>query len=429
MKNKIYIGLLGLGTVGFGVYKVLKMQQENMQQKLGCEVEIKKILVRNMEKAAKKLGDDSLLTNNINDIINDKEIDIVVELMGGQEPARTYMLDALKAGKNVVTANKDIVAETGHELFVTARENNLDIYFEAAVAGGIPIIRPLKRCLAGNNIDEIVGIVNGTTNFILTKMTQEGMDYSQALALATELGYAEADPTADVEGYDAGRKVAIMASVGFNSAVHFSDVYTEGITKIAAKDISAADDMGYVIKLLGITKNTEDGIEASVSPMLIDKGHSLASVNDSFNAVCVHGDAVGDTMFYGRGAGELPTASAVVGDIFDITRNIQNGCTGCIEWECSSQKSIKDKNEICNKYFLRFITEDRCGVLAAVTGAFAKYNVSIEQISQKGKTKDGKAEIVVMTDIVKARNLNASVEAIADLDVVDSIASLIRVYA
>ena len=314
-KKVIRAALLGFGTVGTGVYKVLQKQKEDMIPKLGSQIEIKKILVRNLEKAAAKVEDPAVLTNNWDEIVNDPEIDIVIELIGGIEPARSYILAAINAGKHVVTANKDLIAVHGKELLDAAEAHHVDFLFEAAVAGGIPIIRPLKECLAGNHMAEVMGIVNGTTNFILTKMTQDGMEFKDALALATELGYAEADPTADIEGLDAGRKVAILASVAFNSRVVFDDVYIEGITKITAKDIKYAKEMGCDIKLLGVAKNTEEGIEAYVCPMLIPSRHPLASVNDSYNAVFVNGDAVENAMFYGRGAGELPTASAVVGDL------------------------------------------------------------------------------------------------------------------
>ena len=310
--KEIQVALLGLGTVGLGVYKVLQMQKEEMQHKIGTEIKIKKILVRNLEKAAGKIEDASVLTDSWQEIVNDDEIQIVIEVMGGMEPARTYIMEAMQAGKQVVTANKDLIAADGKELMDQAKKSGCDLLFEAAVAGAIPIIRPLKQCLAGNHLSEIMGIVNGTTNFILTKMAQDGMEFEEALALATELGYAEADPTADIEGLDAGRKVAIMASIAFNSRVTFDDVYTEGITKITASDIRYAKETGSVIKLLGVARNTPEGIEVRVHPMLIPERHPLASVNDSFNAVFVHGDAVDDAMFYGRGAGELPTASAVV---------------------------------------------------------------------------------------------------------------------
>ena len=315
-------GLLGLGTVGSGVYKLVERQKNEMALKAGAGLEIQKILVHNINKKREGV-DQSLLTDKWEDIMNDDEIEIVIEVMGGIEPARTMILEALHAGKNVVTANKDLVATHGHELLEAAEESGVDFLFEAAVAGAIPIIRPLKQCLAANEIQEVIGIVNGTTNFILTKMIEEGMDFDDALALATELGYAEADPTADIEGLDAGRKVAIMASIAFHSRVTFDDVYTEGITKITAKDVEYAEEFGDVIKLLGVAHNTEEGIEVAVHPMMIPKEHPLASVRDSFNAVFVRSDAAGDTMFYGRGAGELPTASAIMGDVIDV---IRRGC-------------------------------------------------------------------------------------------------------
>ena len=274
----INAALLGLGTVGTGVYKVLKGQEEEMTAKIGCKVKITKILVRNLEKAAQKVEEPSILTNNWNEIKEDPSIDIVIELIGGIEPAKSYILDALHAGKHVVTANKDLIAVHGQELLDAAKAAKVDFLFEAAVAGGIPIIRPLKQCLAGNHLSEVMGIVNGTTNFILTKMSQDKMEFQDALALATKLGYAEADPTADIDGLDAGRKVAILASVAFNSRVVFDDVYIEGITKISAKDIRYAKEMGCTIKLLGVARNTETGIEAYVCPMLIPSDHPLATI-------------------------------------------------------------------------------------------------------------------------------------------------------
>ena len=338
--NKVKVALLGSGTVGTGVYKLINRQRKEMPYKVGADLVVEKVLVRDKNKKREGI-DSSLLTDQWEDIILDDDIQIVVEVMGGIEPAHTYIKEALQAGKNVVTANKDLIAEYGKELLDTAEENGCDLLFEASVAGGIPILRPLKHCLAGNYLTEVMGIVNGTTNFILTKMAEEGMEFKEALALATELGYAEADPTADIEGYDAGRKMAIMASIAFNSRVTFDDVYTEGITNISSKDIQYAKEMGCAIKLLGVARNTETGIEVRVHPMLIPLDHPLAGVNDAFNAVFVHGDAVDDAMFYGRGAGEMPTASAVMGDIIDVARNIQFHCCGLIHCTCYKNLPIK----------------------------------------------------------------------------------------
>lgn len=268
-KKVIRAALLGFGTVGTGVYKVLQKQKEDMIPKLGSQIEIKKILVRNLEKAAAKVEDPAVLTNNWDEIVNDPEIDIVIELIGGIEPARSYILAAINAGKHVVTANKDLIAVHGKELLDAAEAHHVDFLFEAAVAGGIPIIRPLKECLAGNHMAEVMGIVNGTTNYILTKMTQEGMDFGEALKQAQELGFAEADPTADVEGLDAGRKMAILASIAFHSRVTFDDVEIKGISDITARDIKYAGEFGYVLNLLGVARNVNDKIEVSVSPVMI----------------------------------------------------------------------------------------------------------------------------------------------------------------
>ena len=370
----IKIGMLGLGTVGTGVYKVLKSQQEEMLPKLGARVELKKILVRNVEKAAAKVDDPSIVTMNFEDIANDPEIEIVVEVMGGKQPAMNYILACLDAGKNVVTANKDLVASEGKKILAAAKRNGKDFLYEASVAGGIPIIRPVKQCLAANHITELMGIFNGTTNFILTKMSQEGMEFGDALRLAQDMGYAEADPTADVEGLDAGRKVAILASAAFNSRVTFEDVYTEGITKITATDIQYAKEMGCTIKLLGVAKDTPEGIEARVHPMLIDSNHPLATVNDSYNAVFLTGDAVQDTMFYGRGAGELPTASAVVGDIVEIARHLDENIP--VEWR-EEKLELADYKQLKNRYFVRTTAEK-----AAIEQAFG----AVEYVQAEGVT-------------------------------------------
>ena len=330
--------------------------------------------------------------------------------------------------KHVVSANKDLIAGHGKELLDAAERNHVDFLLEAAVAGGIPIIRPLKQCLAGNHMTEVMGIVNGTTNFILTKMTQEGMEFKDALALATELGYAEADPTADIEGLDAGRKVAILASVAFNSRVVFDDVYIEGITKISAKDICYAKEMGCDIKLLGVARQDEDGVEAYVCPMLIPSSHPLASVNDSYNAVFVHGDAVEDAMFFGRGAGELPTASAVVGDVFDIVRNIQAGCCARIGCTCYKELPVKKMENTYNRYFMRLKVENRCGVLAEITAIFAKYHVSVAQIIQKDTRTEGCAEVVVITDKVREGDFRTAMAEMSNRESIRKISSLLRVY-
>ena len=424
--KKIKIGLLGLGTVGTGVYKLIRMRSDVMERTIGAQLEIKKILVHNKNKKREGV-DESLLTDNWKDILEDEEIQIVIEVIGGIEPAKTMILEALKAGKNVVSANKDLIAEEGRELLDTAQEYGKDFLFEAAVAGGIPIIRPLKQCLAGNEITDVLGIVNGTTNYILTKMFEEGMEFEDALRQAQKLGYAEADPTADVEGLDAGRKVAIMASIVFHSRVVFSDVYTEGITKITAADIAYAKEFDSVIKLLGVARNTESGIEVGVYPVMLPKDHPLASVRESFNAVFIHGDAVDDAMFYGRGAGEMPTASAVVGDVIDVARDLAYDCTGRISCTCYRQIPVKDFGEIENKFFLRMQVKNRPGVLAQIAQVFGGHKVSIARVVQKNVHLE-KAELVIVTERVKERHMKDATEELKNMDSIYEISSVIREY-
>ena len=424
--KKIKVALLGVGTVGTGVYKLIQRRADVMVRTIGAEMEVSKILVHNLNKQREGI-DASLLTDNWQEIVNDPEIQIIVEVMGGIEPARTMILEALHAGKHVVTANKDLLAAHGKELLDAAEEKHCDLLFEAAVAGGIPIIRPLKQCLAGNEINEVIGIVNGTTNYILTKMFEENMSFEEALAKATELGYAEADPTADVEGLDAGRKVSIMASIAFHSRVVFDDVYTEGITKITSDDIAYAKEFDSVIKLLGVAHNTEGGIEVGVYPMLLNKEHPLASVRDSFNAVFVHGDAVDDAMFYGRGAGELPTASAVMGDIIDVARNIAYGCNGRISCTCYRETPIKKFDEVENKFFLRMQVKNQPGVLASIATVFGSHGVSIARVVQK-HIKGEQAELVIVTDKVREDYLKNALEQLRDIENIFEISSVIREY-
>lgn len=424
--KKIRVAILGSGTVGTGVYKIIQNQKEEFPHKIGSELEVAKILVRNINKQREGIPSE-ILTDKWADIINDDSIGIVIEVMGGIEPAKTYISEALTKGKNVVTANKDLMAEYGHELLEAAAAHNCDLLFEAAVAGGIPIIRPIKQCLAANKITEIMGIINGTTNFILTKMTEEGMEFEDALKLATELGYAEADPTADIEGLDAGRKIAILASIAFNSRVSFSDVYTEGISKITAKDIKYAKELGCVIKLIATAKNTETGIEVRVTPMFIPVSHPLASVNDSFNAVFVHGDALGDAMFYGRGAGELPTASAVMGDVIDVCRNTVYNCNGRIGCTCYKNIPIKSMDNIESKYFVSTLLENKSGTLGAVANTFAGNNASIDQMVQKNKIGNN-AEVLFIIDNVKEKLFLRSIKELSAMHYVKEISSIIRVH-
>ena len=345
----VKVAILGLGTVGSGVYKLIQKRADVMEKTIGAQMEVKKILVRNMNKKREGV-DASLLTDNWNDIIEDDEIQIVIEVMGGIEPAKTMILEALRAGKNVVSANKDLIAEEGHVLLATAEENRVDFLFEAAVAGAIPIIRPMKQCLAVNDISEVVGIVNGTTNYILTKMTEEGMDFSDALEKAQELGFAEADPTADVEGADACRKIAILSSLAYGKFLNYENIYTEGITKITPADMEYAKELGMTIKLLATSRRIGDAFYAMVAPFLVGQESPLYSVNDVFNAVFVHGNVLGDAMFYGSGAGKLPTASAVVADVVDEAKHLHRNIM--TNWS-SRDLELMDLDDVEGRFFVR----------------------------------------------------------------------------
>ena len=348
--NEIKAALLGAGTVGGGVYKLIEKRKSEMPSKIQAELTITKVLVKNLNKKREGIPDE-VLTDDWQEILDDQEISIVIELMGGIEPARTYILEALKAGKNVVTANKDLLAEHGKELMDAAEEYHKDLYFEAAVGGGIPIIRPLKECLAGNNITEVMGIVNGTTNYILTKMTQEGMDFGEALKQAQELGFAEADPTADVEGQDACRKIAILSSLAYGKFLNYEDIYTEGITKITPEDMQYAEELDMTIKLLGTSRKIgDDSFYAMVAPFLVGKSSPLYSVNDVFNAVFVHGNVLGDAMFYGSGAGKLPTASAVVADVVDEAKHLHKNIM--TNWS-SKPLELIPMDEVEGRFFVR----------------------------------------------------------------------------
>lgn len=425
MTKKIKLGLLGCGTVGTGVLKVLKENHHDIEAKIGNKIEISKVLVRDLTKARDFSGD-VIFTDNIDDIINDKEIDIVVELLGGINPAKEYMLRAMEQGKHIVTANKDVVAQHGKEMFEAAEKYDVDFMFEASVAGGIPIITPLKQCLTANKITELIGIVNGTTNYMLTKMTEQGMDYDTALAKAQAKGYAEADPTADVEGLDAARKAAILSSIAFNARINLSDVEVEGITKITPEDITYAKELGYIIKLLAVARHSDDGIDVRVHPTFIDKDHPLASVRNVFNAIFIHGNAVGDTMFYGKGAGERPTASAVLADIIDVARDIERQRFGKIRCTCYEEKKLCPPDKVLSCYYVRLLVEDKPGVLGAIATAFGESNVSLYSVIQKRRVGEF-SEIVAITHNVNNNQIEDLKIRLNNLEVVKKISSVIRV--
>ena len=426
MSKEISIGLLGSGTVGTGVVRVLKENAEDIAKKVGGRLAIKKVLVRDISKKREYL-EDVQLTDNADDILNDPEIDIVVELLGGQHPAREYMLKAMENGKHVVTANKDVVAQFGHDLFDMAEAKGVDFKFEASVGGGIPIITPLKECLTGNRISEIMGIVNGTTNYMLTKMTKDGSDYASILKEAQAMGYAEANPAADVEGWDAARKAVILASIGFNTRISLENVSVEGITNIEPADINYANELGYVIKLLAVAKDYgEKGVNVRVHPVFLPSSHPLAAVNDVFNAIFLRGNAIGDAMFYGRGAGSLPTASAVVADIIGEARNIVSDVHSVIGGTCYNSRAFCPLEETESSYYVRLHVDDEPGVLGSIATAFGESGVSLKSVIQTRKV-GRHAEIVAVTHVVQHRNLQKAADVLKGLEVVDSIRSIIRV--
>jgi homoserine dehydrogenase len=421
----IRIGLLGCGNVGSALVPLVARQADTIEARTGLRLEITRVAVRNMSKDRGLSLADGVLTRDAHDVVVDPDIDLIVEVIGGIEPARELIATAIAAGKPVVTGNKELLANVGTELFALADEHGVDLLFEAAVAGGIPLIRPLRESLRGEPVSRVMGILNGTTNFILTKMTEEGADYGEALAEAQELGFAERDPTADVEGYDAGAKAAIIASIAFGARVVAGDVYHEGISGVTPGDIAVAKRLGYVVKLLGIAERdaATGEIAVRVHPAMVPITHPLASVRESYNAVFVEGDAVGQLMFYGRGAGGAPTASAVFGDVIDAAVNLDKGTHGSLG--TFSKAKIRAIDETSSEYLLSLDVADEPGVLHAVTGAFARHDVSIRAAEQEGIGVD--ARLVFITHMAREADVQSTVRDLRDLDVVRRIGGFIRV--
>ena len=424
-ENIVKIALLGAGTIGGSVIKVLQDNHDVITQRAGMDIQIKNILVLPHE--IPKLHEQGLpATSNYDEILNDPEIKIVVELIGGIKAAKDFILKAMEHGKHVVTANKDLVAQFGSELFETADKNKIDFLFEASVGGAIPIIMPLKRSLTANKFTEVLGIVNGTTNYMLTKMKEDGADYDTVLKEAQAKGYAESNPAADVEGKDAARKIAILASLAFNSRVNFDDVSIEGITKITPEDIQHAAQLGYTIKLLAIGKESELGVDVRVHPVLLPNEHPLASVNGVFNAIFVRGNPINEAMFFGPGAG-YPTASAVISDIIEISRGIKLGSVGRFSCTCYEEKKICPLEETSSSYFMRLFVNDETGVLGEIATTFGNAQVSLKSVMQTNEQVGDCAELVVITHEVKHKNILAAEEALQKLPCVKKIFSVIRV--
>lgn len=397
----INIGIIGFGTVGSGTAQVLLEQSDRITRRTGARIRLKTVLVRTARQIPPEFKDVTV-TCEPDDLFNDPDIDIIVELIGGIEPARTYILKAFKHGKHVVTANKALLSECGMEIFKAAIENNVEIGFEGSVAGGIPVIKTLKEGLAANRIVSIMGILNGTANYILSQMTEYGLPFAEILKDAQEKGYAEADPTYDIEGIDTAHKLAILVTMAYGIEIKFSEIAVEGISRIEPLDIDLAREFGYRIKLLAITRNHGDSIEARVHPTLVPEGHLLASINGAFNSIHIQGDMVGDILLYGPGAGKLATGSAVVADIVDISRNIIHGAinrVSCLSYlpEYIEPRQVASICDLKCPYYLRFSTLDQPAVLATISGVLAKFNISIESVIQKSSHKSKTVPIVMRT--------------------------------
>jgi homoserine dehydrogenase len=423
MAGPVRVAILGCGTVGAEVVRLLHEQEADLTARVGARLEIAGIAVRRRGRDRGAI-DPALFTTDALGLVKRDDVDVVVEVVGGIEPARTWLVEALRSGKSVVTANKALLAEDGGSLYDAAAEGGADLYFEAAVAGAIPLLRPLRESLHGDRITRVTGIVNGTTNFILSAMDGTGAGFGEALEEATALGYAEADPTADVEGFDAAAKAAILASLAFHTRVQAGDVYREGITEVTAADVASAKAMGCTIKLLCLTERSGDAVSVRVHPAMIPRTHPLASVGDAFNAVFVEAVSAGPLMFYGRGAGGAPTASAVLGDLVAVARNRLSGTRAASESNYASLR-IRPMGEAVTRYHISLDVADRAGVLAQVAGVFAKHDVSIATVRQSGRGPD--ATLVIVTHVAPDAALAATVDEIRALDIVRSIASVLRV--
>jgi len=426
--DSLKIGLLGLGTVGSGVYRILAMNADKIIANAGKKIEISKILVSNTGKKRDLEIPAGLLTDNVRDILDDADIDIVVELLGGIHPAYDYMMEALGKGKHVVTANKAVIANYGESLAAAAAAGNAALKYEASVAGGIPIINALSTALSGNEFSEIVGIVNGTTNYILTQMTEFGLNYSDVLKDAQAKGFAEADPTSDVEGEDAAYKLSILISTAFGLSVPPARIPREGITKISKDDIEYASQFGYKIKLLAMAKRTGDELECGVQPTLIPVSHPLASVSNEFNALFVKGNAVDDLMFYGRGAGSLPTGSAVVGDIIEVAQK-SNFPDCCSYQPVKSSSGLNFAGGGMSMYYINFLVKDVPGVLGKVSTAFGDHNISIESVMQRSKGRKAGEDVPVTYILHELRReqLDQALAEICKYDFIKEVRSILRV--
>ena len=424
--NPINVGIIGLGTVGGGAFQILERNAARIAARAGRPIRVTRVATRTPQRALDFGISADIVSADVEALLNDDSIDIVAELVGGVEPARSYVLRALESGKSVVTANKELLAKHGPEIRAAAEKAGVDVLFEGSVGAGIPLIKSLRESLAGNEIREVMGILNGTTNFILTKMTREAADFGETLAQAQRLGYAETDPTADVDGFDALYKLAILAGICFDTPVDVADIYRQGIRDVSARDIEYADELGYIIKLIALGRRDSDGrLELRVHPTLLPQSHPLANVNDSYNAIWVRGDAVGDVMFYGRGAGDLPTGSAVVGDIIEAAKNRARGVRN-LDHAPLEKAPMQPFERAQTRFCVRMQVGDLPGTIARIAGVFGQAGVSIESIVQRHSDGDC-AEIFWMTHQTTQNAMNQSLAGFEALDVVREVSSVLRV--
>jgi len=419
------IAILGMGNVGTGVYQILQENKDEIFKYLGSDIEVSKVLVRTINKDRRVSINNEILTDDFDDILMDKDIKIVVELMGGIDPSYEYIKKAISHGKHIVTANKAIMATHGKELNTLAKKNGVFIKYEASVGGGIPIINTLMESLAANKIEEIIGIINGTTNYILTQMTNEDLSFESALKLAQDNGYAEADPTSDIEGEDAAFKISILTSIAYGINISSSAIEREGITKIKKSDIEYATELGYKIKLLAVSKRNEDGLEIYVYPALVPNEHPLAAINNEFNALFVRGNAVGELLLCGKGAGSLPTGSAVLADILSVAKAIKNDLGNNVEAD-DIEKSIEVKGIGKSQYYIRLQVVDKPGVLGNIAMNFGKYGISLDSVVQKGKD-ERTVPLVFITHDVEKEVLDKALEEVKDYEYIEKIATILKV--
>lgn len=424
----VKVGLVGTGTVGGGCLDILRNHKEEFKRHFGIDIELTRVCSRQPE-VAESYGLSDIFTTDFHEVIEDPEVDLVIELIGGTTFAKEVVIGALQNGKSVVTANKALMASCGEEVMSLAEEKGVEIAFEASVGGAIPIIVPLKHSLIANRIDSIMGIVNGTTNYMLTRMDEDGMSYEDALKEAQERGFAEADPTADVDGLDAAAKIAILASIAFNSRVAMNQVFTEGIRRISPVDLAMAHEMGYAVKLLAHAYRSDEGIDVRVHPTMIPESHQLATVNGVFNAIYTVGDAAGENMFFGEGAGAGPAASAVMGDVLEVARHLQMGIKPIVGCTCTDELPILSVEDLHTKYYIRFVVADRSGVLASAADIFAKYDVSVKTVTQRGNAARDDVDLVFVTHTAEERNVRKAIDDILALEgvVTGGFPSVIRV--